>query len=163
MSRAARLFAVPGALLVSLALSAAPALGTEAFRATFKLNAQSVVVELPADGPPILHITFVGHGHASGLGRVDVVTQVAELAVDGCRPSTVVHTLTGATGSLEITSEDEVCPHPSGKLPGSKIVGNWTISGGSGDFAGMTGTGHSDGVLGGGGNAVARLVGQIGE
>ncbi len=157
-----RSVALAAALIVALSSSAAPALASENFRATLKLNFSDVNVEFPEGQPPILHITFEGEGHASGLGRVSVVTEVAEVAVDGCRPSVVVHTLTAAAGTVEITSNDEVCPHPSGMLAGSKISGAWTVTGGTGAFAGMTGSGTSGGVLAGEGNVVAMIVGSTG-
>jgi hypothetical protein len=156
-----KLFGLSAALLLSLALAAGPAFAGDGFRATAKLNFAGAEVEFPDSQPPIVHLTFVGAGTIVGVGRVSVVTLVSETQTGGCLPSVATHTLTGSNFSLEITSVDEVCPHPSGMSAGSKIVGTWTVTGGSGTYAGASGSGTSAGVIGGRGNVPLTLLGQI--
>jgi hypothetical protein len=156
-----RLFGFSAALVLTLALGAAPAFASESFRTTAKVSFAGAEIEFPENQPPIVHITFLGKGTIVGVGRVSVVTLVSETQSGGCLPSVVTHTLTGADFTLEITSIDEICPHPSGKSAGSKIVGNWTVTGGTGTYAGASGSGTSAGVIGGQGNVPFTLLGQI--
>ena len=149
------------ALVLTLALGVGPALASEEFRATAKLDVAGAEIEFPDGQPPIVHITFVGEGTIAGVGRVSVVSLVSEVQTEGCKPSVVTHSLTGIDFTLELTSIDEVCPHPSGMTAGSKITGNWTVSGGTGTYAGATGSGTSDGVIGGQRNVPLSLVGTI--
>jgi hypothetical protein len=91
--------------------------------------------------------TFVGAGNASHLGTI---TTVGGAAVSG--PSTAcdnglaninTETMTAGNGDqLSIASVDVGCPTGPLQFHG---IGNWTVTGGTGRFAGATGSGTFDG------------------
>jgi hypothetical protein len=155
-----RLVRLMVALAIILVVAAAPVAASPGFNATLQLQFVSVDVDFPPDQPPVVHLTFAGQGTIAGVGRVSVLTQVAEVQVEGCKPSVAVHTLTSATGTLELTSNDEVCLRPHAGWLGTKINGNWTVSGATGSFAGAQGWGTASGVITGPGASV-KLVGNV--
>jgi len=67
-------------------------------------------------------------------------TVVQTLVPDACDPAIGQFTFYVEGGTIEIWSEELVCPPPA------KITGMWFVTGGTGAFAGVTGSGTSSGV-----------------
>jgi hypothetical protein len=91
------------------------------------------------------HVVFTGTGISSHLGRGANEGAVVITGVDssGCLPNINVETLTAANGdSITITSNDVACPVAPNVVHG---IGTWTVTGGTGRFANITGQGTIDG------------------
>jgi hypothetical protein len=122
-------------LLVAVTLAVAPQqahAGEQVpFRAAFTTEFESVVEF------PISYITVVGHGTATHLGKTTAVTtnQAINLITGA---GTATYTLTGANGDtvvLEMAFEVTSLPD------GVEFEGIYTVTGGTGRFAGATGGG----------------------
>ena len=92
---------------------------------------------------------FTGTGIASHLGRSTNVNNITVLSgpvsCPGGFANKNVETLTAANGdTLVLTGDhDEACPTGPNAVHGT---GDWTVTGGTGRFAGATGQGTFDGV-----------------
>lgn len=92
-------------------------------------------------------VEWVGGGMAILMGSVTTVGHVQITGPDGSCPNGLsnvnTETLTAPNGdSLTLTSVDVACPLSATKFHG---VGSWTITGGTGRFAEVSGSGTSDG------------------
>ena len=88
-----------------------------------------------------LIIETEGAGVSRLLGPVIVTGTVVQTRVPGdCDPTVGQFTFYVEGGTIEIRSEGFVCPPPT------KISDMWFAEGGTGEFAGVTGSGTSSGV-----------------
>ena len=146
-----RLTLACGALVAALALAGpATADSTVAFRAIF--------VESGC-GP----LMICGTGNVAGLGHVDQ----SLLVFNGCGPGCTLRTITFENGSTLVTHGHTTGMELPGKSGDAQSTGNpvwihgvWTIVGGTGDFAGATGSGTGD-IHVAGGQSTTRLTGTI--
>lgn len=90
---------------------------------------------------------FEGSGLATLTGRTvnsGITTVLGPPDAAGCIPNLNIETLTSANGDeLTIASHDLGCPIAETTIHGT---GNWVVVGGTGRFAGATGSGTLDGV-----------------
>ena len=107
---------------------------------------------------------FVGSGTASHMGAITTNGHADVTGFDNSCSGGVANinteTLTAADGStLTVVSNDVACPTGPGQYHGT---GHWTVVGGTGRFAGTTGSGSLDGqsdfIVG---TFDVRLTGQI--
>jgi len=126
------------ALLVLLAL--AP-VGVRAdhpvpFRASFTTQFESVVEF------PIAHITVVGTGHSLHMGQTDAASndQAVNLLTGEGAATYTLAAANGDTVVLSISFTTESLPN------GVAFAGAYTVTGGTGRFAGATGSGAASGA-----------------
>ena len=123
---------------------------------------------------------FTGSGIATSLGRV-MTSGHAEISCfppadsplacvpsSGCLggvPNTNFETLTAANGdNLSITSQDVACPLDGAAYPPTRYhgTGHWTVTGGTGRYAGASGQGSFDGFSDfGAGTFIETLIGTV--
>jgi hypothetical protein len=105
------------------------------------------------------HYSFDGAGHARSYGSFDA--EVESQANNGNGDETSVATLDFGWGdTLTISSEDAWVPDPK-KPAGGYRAGTYVITGGTGRFAGASGTGTFTGVPNGDGTGVIDYDGTI--
>ena len=146
-----RLALACGALIAALALVAPAAASTTVpFRAIF--------VESGC-GP----LTVCGAGNVAGLGHVERTV----LVFNGCGPGCTLRTITFEDGStLVVNGATTGTEFPGNSAEGQStanpvwIRGAWRIVGGTGDFAGATGSGTGD-IHVAAGQSTTRLTGTI--
>lgn len=124
---------------------ASPASATEVLRLSFTAHAAEPPVFDPATSTLTLHL--VGTGSSNILGAFTVDTRVTQRVQEGCTTSSTQNVFTAADGQLFVSGQDRVCPDGRG---GSIIIGRWTITGGTGAYAGATGRGVKFGTFSGG-------------
>ncbi len=135
----------------ALALAAPAAAGTTVpFRAIF--------VESGC-GP----LTVCGAGNVAGLGHVDRTV----LVINGCGPGCTLRTMTFRNGSTLVTHGTTTGVEFPGNSANAQSTANpvwihgvWTIVGGTGDFAGATGSGTGR-IHVAAGHTTTRLTGTI--
>ena len=120
------------ALVTLLVAAAAPATGERLDRITIK----SVVISNEAVGAQRL-IVLEGTGHSSSLGAIDSTSSVVVTPGPGCYPRTAESVWSTGAGTLTVQEEAQVC--------NSGISGTWTVTGGTGAFAGASGGGSLSG------------------
>ena len=105
------------------------------FKASFNTQFQSVLEF------PFLHLTVTGQGNASHLGATTAVTTDQLVNVlDGS--ATATYTLTGANGDTVILA----LVFQATNIPGGvTFAGTYAVAGGTGRFAGATGSGSLEG------------------
>jgi hypothetical protein len=146
-----RLALACGALVAALALVAPAAASTTVpFRAIF----------VESGCAPL---TICGAGNVAGLGHVEQTV----LVINGCGPGCTLRTMTfengstlvthGATTGIDIPGNSEEAQSTANPV---WIRGVWTIVGGTGDFAGATGSGTGD-IHVASGQSTTRLTGTI--
>ena len=131
----------PSTLLVAVILALAPQLTLAAdqvpFSAAFATEFESVVAF------PIAHIAVVGRGRALHLGAATAVTtdQAVNLLTG---VATATYTLTAANGDTVVLALE----FQTTFLPGAvTFEGSYTVAGGTGRFAGATGSGSMSGSV----------------
>jgi hypothetical protein len=130
------------ALFATALLCATPAAtagGQVPFKAVFNTEAESTV------NFPIASVHVVGEGHATHLGRsvTETTDQLVNLLTGA---GTATYKFVGADGSaLNVSFAFQAIPLPS--QPGFSLPGNWTVVGGTGRFAGASGSGTADGTV----------------
>jgi len=92
-------------------------------------------------------LSFIGAGTATQMGRITNAGSIVITGSDPSCPNAIANvnteTLTTAGGdTLTIVSQDIACPTGPGTVHGT---GQWHVTGGTGRFAGTTGTGVADG------------------
>jgi hypothetical protein len=92
-------------------------------------------------------VSFDGSGHATQMGRITNAGTIDLTGPDGSCSGGIANvnteTLTDNHGdTLTIVSQDVSCPTGPGQFRGT---GQWTVTGGTGRFAGATGQGSADG------------------
>ena len=136
---------------------AAPALSAATVEVPFRGTQHTVRISVTPTGPTTLLSRSEGTGKATHLGRYTIVVDATIDLV--ARTSFLQKTLTAANGDLlYVTATTQASPNPDGVT--LSIVETVTITGGTGRFAGATGsyivrcvvnqaTGVSDGVFDG--------------
>jgi hypothetical protein len=92
-------------------------------------------------------LSFNGAGTATQMGRITNMGAIVVTGSDPSCPNSIANvnteTLTTIAGdTLTIVSQDVACPTGPGTVHGT---GQWHVTGGTGRFAGTTGTGTADG------------------
>ena len=133
---------------------AAPGLADETVSFHAQANQISLVSQSCEAG--VCDLVFEGSGAANIMGPFTLTNHIVQdFTVTPCNPITGEHTLVGATGSITIADAGTVCRNsasPSG-FPFT-ISSTWEITGGTGEFSGITGSGTSEGTIGGNGPVV---------
>jgi len=95
---------------------------------------------------------FAGTGTVNIMGAVTVTIDVVQdFSGSPCNPYTAETTFVGATGSITISDTcGWVCPSAHFNGPGT-IQGVWNVSGGTGQFSGIIGSGSDQGTIAGNG------------
>lgn len=127
--------ALLAALTMAFVALPASASHPKQFRANFTTQFTSVVAF------PIVHISVTGEGHALHMGRTTAVTtnQMVNLLTGA---GTATYTLTAANGDtvvLEFVVATIFLPS------GATFAGTYIVTGGTGRFAGATGSGSASG------------------
>ena len=120
-----------------------------AFNAT--LN-QLTQVSIVCNGS-VCDIVFEGNGTVNIMGPVTVTIHVVQdLSGYPCDPYTSEATFVGATGSITISdTAGWVCPSATGSAFPATIQGVWNITGSTGQFSGIIGSGSDQGTIAGNG------------
>jgi hypothetical protein len=128
-----------------LAATTAHAQNLRAFEAT---SHQNRLVSIVCNGD-VCDIVFEGTGTANIMGPVTVTIHVVEdYSGYPCDPYTAETTLVGATGSITISdTAGWVCASPGH----GTIQGVWNVTGGTGQFSGIVGSGADQGTFTGNG------------
>jgi len=110
----------------------------------------------------VCDLVFQSSGSANIMGPITAVGHIVQdLTVTPCNTALAEVELIGAAGSITLTDvEGTVCPSrsPSG-FPGS-ISANWEVTGGTGEFDGISGSGFSRGTTDANG-PVVHLSGTV--
>ena len=110
----------------------------------------------------VCDIVFEGSGTVNIMGPVTVTTHVVQdFNITPCNTGVSEATLVGATGS--ITTADScgmVCPSATHSGFPNTINTVWNVTGGTGEFSGITGSGTDQGTIAGNGPNV-RLSGIV--
>src|SRR6476646_998600 len=146
--------------------------GFAAFSAITAVHAQSLrawegnthstrLVSITCNGG-VCDIVFEGSGTVNIMGPVTVTTHVVQdFNITPCNTGVSEATLVGATGS--ITTADScgmVCPSATHSGFPNTINTVWNVTGGTGEFSGITGSGTDEGTIAGNGPNV-RLSGIV--
>jgi hypothetical protein len=129
--------------------------GFGALLAATTAHAQSLrAFEATAHQLTIVPGGFAGTGTVNIMGAVTVtINVVQDFSGYPCNPATAEVTYVGATGS--ITTSDAagwVCPSATRYGYPFTIQGVWSVTGGTGQFSGIIGSGGYEGTLTNGGN-----------
>jgi hypothetical protein len=148
-----------GAAMLALA-GAAPGQADETVSFHAQVSQTSLVSQ--SCGAGVCDLEFEGSGAANIMGPFTFTNHIVQdFTVIPCNPITGEHTLVGATGSITIADAGTVCRNsasPSG-FPFT-ISSTWEITGGTGEFSGITGSGTSQGTIGGNG-PVVHFTGSV--
>ena len=132
-----------------LATTTAHAQSLRAFEAT---SHQNRLVSIVCNGS-VCDIVFEGNGTVNIMGPVTITTHVVQdTSGYPCNPATAELTFVGATGS--ITTSDAggwVCPSATRSGYPYTIQGVWSVTGGTGQFSGIIGSGGYQGTIAGDG------------
>ena len=123
---------------------ASPASATELLQ--LRLTAQPAEAPVFDPATSTLRLHLVGTGDSNVLGSFSVDTRVVQHVQQPCATTTTQNIFTAEDGELFMTGNDYVCPDGRG---GSIIFGRWTITGGTGAYAGATGRGARYGTFDG--------------
>jgi hypothetical protein len=132
-----------------LAATTAHAQNLVAFDAT---SHQNTLVSIVCNGS-VCDIVFEGTGTVNIMGPVTITTHVVQ---DGsgypCNPGTAELTFVGASGSITTSyAAGWVCPSATRSGYPYTIQGVWSVTGGTGQFSGIIGSGSDQGTIGGNG------------
>jgi hypothetical protein len=132
-----------------LAATTAPAQNLVAFDAT---SHQATLVSIVCNGS-VCDIVFEGTGTVNIMGPVTVTTHVVQdISGYPCNPGTAEATFVGASGSITTSyAAGWVCPSATRSGFPSTIQGVWSVTGGTGQFSGIIGSGSDQGTIGGNG------------
>jgi hypothetical protein len=150
------------ALLLALAPETAPVLAQE----TIVFQAQSsqpvlISTDCP-EGVEGVCFNFETSGAANIMGPATwTINVVQESFPVPCTEDTAEITLVGATGSIKFLASDTVCAGPSPL--GFPFFGSgvWQITGGTGEFEGITGSGTGHVVIQPNGKHTTHLSGTV--
>jgi hypothetical protein len=95
----------------------------------------------PATGAGTQAGSFVSAGAVNDAGTA-AATFTLVAAGGGCGTLEGTHVFTGSGGTLSVRTEALACPFPPASPPRSFVRGRWEVVGGTGAYAGMTGTGR---------------------
>lgn len=109
----------------------------------------------------VCELNVSGTGVANIMGPFTWTNHIVQdFTTSPCNTAPVVATLTGATGSITIADTDGVvCPIPGDRGFGF-ISSDWEVTGGTGEFSGISGSGSSFGPTAGAG-PVVHLQGTV--
>jgi hypothetical protein len=144
----------------TLALAgAAPALADETVLFQAQVNQLNLISSSCEAG--VCDIAFEGSGGANIIGPIAFsIVLVQDFTVLPCNPSGQI-TFIGATGSITLADRGTVCDNTANpSLLPNTISSGWEITGGTGDFSGITGSGTSEGTSGGNG-PVVHFTGSV--
>jgi len=98
-------------------------------------------------------VVFEGSGSVNIMGRVSwTTTVVQDFNITPCNPAVSESTAVGATGSITLTDTcGIVCPSATHFGFPFTISTVWNVTGGTGEFSGITGSGNSQGTIAGNG------------
>ena len=148
-----------GAAMLALA-GAAPGLADESASFHAQVSQTSLVSQSCQAG--ICDLVFEGSGAANIMGPFTLTNNIVQdFTVTPCNPITGEHMLVGATGSITIADAGIVCRNSASPsvLPFT-IFSTWEITGGTGEFSEITGSGTSQGTIGGNG-PVVHFTGSV--
>jgi hypothetical protein len=153
-----RIIAVAVAIGMLALGGAAPAVAQETTVFQAQLTQASLVSVSCEAGVCVL--VFQGSGAANIMGPITWTAQIVQdFTTSPCSEALAEITLVGATGSITVTDNAGfVCPSPSPS--GGFITSVWEVTGGTGEFSGISGSGTSRGPIGGGG-PVVHLSGTV--
>jgi hypothetical protein len=145
------------ALLLTVS-SAQPQEGTLG-QSVFGLNSGAKLSETCNGG--ICTFVFQGTGTSNIMGRISwTATIVQDFNVTPCNTARAEITLVGATGSIIVSDAcGIVCPGVGVGSPNT-IQSVWNVTGGTGEFTGIAGSGTTQGTIDGPG-PVVRLNGFL--
>ena len=140
---------------ISTLIIAIAVIGMLAFGGATTANAQDLrtfnatLNQLTSPSPGV----FVGSGTANIMGPVTVtITVMQDFSGDPCDPYTAEYTLVGATGSITFSDvAGWVCPSATRSGLPLTIQGVWNVTGGTGEFRGIIGSGNDQGTIAGNG------------
>jgi len=152
MKRMIAIAAVAMILFVLIGTASAFAEETVAFEATFN---QSELISIDDCSNGVCSVVFQGRGAANIMGSMTWTFDfVQDFNITPCSPATGVITLKGESGTITLSDTAFVCLGPSPSTFPNVISSSWAITGGTGEFEGITGSGTSQGVIGGNGPVV---------
>ena len=143
-------------MLVFGAATTAHAQGLRAFEATAH---QLTLVSSVCNGD-VCEFVFEGRGTVNLMGSVTVTIDVIQdLSGYPCDPYSSVATFVGDTGSITISDATGwVCPSATGFGRPATIQGVSTVTGGTGEFSGIIGSGADQGTIAGNGRPNVHLT-----
>ena len=144
--------AVAAALLTLGGAAAGLADDTVSFQAQL-VKPQLVSVSCEAG---VCDLVFEGTGATTIMGPITWTAHVIQdFTVSPCNPTEAETILVAATGSITLASDEGTVVCQSSTPGGPAFIsGDWVITEGTGEFVGITGSGTSQGVIGGGGPIV---------
>jgi len=112
-----------------------------------QLNHSRLVSETCNGG--VCNLVFQGTGSSNIMGAVTWTAQgVQDFNTSPCFVANVTITLVGSAGSITVSpSCGIVCPSPTNDGAPYTIDGVWNVTGGSGSFSGITGSGSTQGTI----------------
>jgi hypothetical protein len=101
----------------------------------------------------VCDFVFEGSGAVNIMGRVTVTTHVVQdFNITPCNTGIADATFVGATGSVTYSYTcGTVCPNASHFNQPNTIQGIWNVTGGTGQFSGIVGSGSDQGTIAGNG------------
>jgi hypothetical protein len=132
-----------------LATTTAHAQSLRAFEAT---SHQFTQVSIVCNGS-VCDVVFEGRGNVNIMGPVTVTDHVVQdFSGYPCNPGTAETTYVGATGSITTSyAAGWVCPSATHSGFPFTIGGIWNVTGGTGEFSGIVGSGADQGTIAGNG------------
>jgi len=106
---------------------------------------------------------FVGNGTVNIMGAVTVTIDIVQdFSGYPCNPGTAETTYVGATGSITTSyAAGWVCPSATRSGFPQTIQGVWNVTGGTGQFSGIIGSGADQGTIAGNGRPTVHLTGIV--
>ena len=135
-----------------LAFGAATTSHAQSLRAFEATAHQLTLVSSVVCNGDVCEFVFEGTGTVNIMGPVTVTIHVVEdYSGYPCDPYTAEYTLVGPTGSITFSdTAGWVCPSAHFNGP-STIQGVWNVTGGTGAFSGIIGSGSDQGTIAGNG------------
>jgi hypothetical protein len=100
----------------------------------------------------VCDLVFEGSGTVNIMGTITYTAQgVQDNNGYPCSTAVAEFTLVGATGSITISDTGVVCPSATGFNVPYTIQTLWNVTGGTGQFSGIAGSGATEGTIGGNG------------
>jgi hypothetical protein len=110
---------------------------------------QTTLVSQTCNGG-VCNSVFQGSGTVNIMGPMTWTNHVTQdFNPYPCNPALSDITMVGATGSITISDSSVVCPSATGHNSPYTIQGVWNVTGGSGQFSGIAGSGATQGTIGG--------------
>ena len=100
---------------------------------------------------------FESSGSVNIMGRVNwTTTVVQDTNITPCNPAVSESTAVGATGSITLTDSCGIVCQSATHFGGPATISTvWNVTGGTGEFSGITGSGSSQGTIAGNGPNVS--------